>query len=150
MQLNLQVDDEVWVQQENVIAIETIPVDAGQINIKADEDQAGKLRISARENITLQVGIDAPDELILDAGNSIPFSWKAAYNNSGSNRPDDIIPFSINPETLPLNNSGKLIEQMLPNPGELSLLLYVYGDFFVGNIDPGVYRGEILVTIEVD
>jgi hypothetical protein len=150
MQLQLIVQNEVAVGSPRNFSIGMIPPAYGWVQINAEDMLAGRFEISAQENIWVQVSLFPPDQLQRDRQNTLPLRLEASWNNSPEQSPGKSFPFENQQAYFPIHNGGLLREKL---PGFISRLratVLVHGAAYVGNVEPGVYYGEIGVRVEYE
>lgn len=147
MRIQLVVDEEVSISDVRTLETGQIPVNYGWFQISISDDYAGRFTIRAFENINLLVSVQAPDELVLDANNTIPFRLETAYMNAGDMDLRQTVPFRGNNASFPISNRGLLTDSMPGLQLPLEAAIIFYGSVYVGAVDPGVYSGEVVVTI---
>ncbi len=150
MQLQLIVQNEVAVGSPRNFGIGKIPPAYGWVQISAEDALAGRFEISTQENIWVQISIFPPDQLQLDTQNTLPLRLEASWINSPGQSPGKSFPFENQQAYFPLHDGGLLREKL---PGFISRLratVLVHGAAYVGNVEPGVYYGEIGVRVEYE
>ena len=150
IRVQLELDDEMTVRSGQNLNFGSIPINFGWVNVDMGDELAGRTTIRTMENITIQVTVIAPEELVLNERNVMPFTLQASYYNSIPDRNPNPVMFEGNSAIFPVNDGGKLIEYMDRRRERLEANLYFYGSVYAGRIDPGVYRGEVIVRIEYE
>ena len=144
---------------------------AGWIVIPPGDPRIGSFNISNIENITVMVGIAAPASLVMNEENQLPLRIEAAWLNDGTNRPHVAIPFEPLAQnrklTLPstvgkttrfigdyatfnLRSTTSFTGKSTLSDDPLTAWVYLFGALYVGDVEPGIYKGEIFVTIEYE
>lgn len=150
LRLQLVVEDEIAISRSDRMDLGMIRPNQGWVQVNVMDDFAGRLTLRTTENNNVIVNIRASEELIMDGFNRMPFLFEAAYVNDGSNDPRNAIPITNNQAAFPINNNGLLAENMANHRQQLQLTLLFYGSIYAGEIEPGVYSGNVLVTIEYE
>ena len=150
IRLQLELDDEVTVRDSRPLNFGGIPPNYGWVRVGMADELAGRMSISTTENINLLVSVIAPEQLVRDERNTMPFELEAAYYNSIPQRRENPVLFDGNTAYFPVNDGGKLVEQMDRRREKLEASLFFFGAAFAGNIEPGVYFGEIIVRVEYE
>jgi len=147
MRIQLVVDEEISISDVRTLETGQIPLNFGWFHIDLNDDYTGRFTIRAMENINLMVSIQAPDELVLNANNTLPFQLEAAYLNTGNRNLRQAVALDNKQAFFPIINSGLLIENMPSQQLPLEATMFFFGSVYVGQVDPGVYSGEVVVTI---
>lgn len=117
----------------------------GTVQIQLSDPETVVLRVEGKENQRIRVSFTPPIALSLDAVNTLPFTLRAAYNDTGTNDVSGatVIPQPVTSETFKLpNNQG---------PDKTgTAYIYIYGDILVGIVNAGLYSGTINVFVEYD
>ncbi len=147
MRIQLVIDEEISISDVRTLETGQIPLNFGWFHIDLNDDYAGRFTIRTSENINLLVSVQAPDELVLNANNTLPFQLEAAYLNTGNRNLRQAVAFDNKQAFFPIINNGLLIENMSSQQLPLEASMFFYGSVHVGQVDPGVYSGEVVVTI---
>ena len=150
IRLQLELEDEVTLEASRPFQFGSIPVNYGWVQIGMNDELAGRIVLRTMENINLLVSVNAPEQLIKDQNNVMPLDIRAAYYNSIPERNPNPIEFEGATARFQVNDSGKLVEQMDRRRERLESTIYIYGSVFAGRIEPGVYRGTVIVRIEYE
>ncbi len=121
---------------------------SGWVYLAVDSELAGFFSISATENVPLIATIQAPERLVRDSTNSIPLHLEAAYVRDGQINPALAEPFVNNRASFTLSNRGMLIDENYTWLRELKAFVFLYGTVYVGDVEPGVYYGEVMISLE--
>lgn len=150
--LNLQliVQNEVNVSDSRNLDMGFIPVNYGWVQVGLSDDYSGRFTIGASENVNLLVTVDAPDELVMDESNRMPFLLEVAYLNNSSRRVHRAKPFIDGRAFFPINDNGKLAENMNRIREPLEASIFFYGSAYAGRVAPGIYRATITITTEFE
>ena len=163
MQLQITVEEEFSVFRDRGINPGVLPANEGWISIPDDSEMAGRLTISAEENVEIILTLDTPSELVRDSGigdsgiegseiegsgNTLPLRIAAAHTPDGGLHAADSIPFNGNTACFRLSASGLLAENMDPRLHRLNTHIYIYGEIYSGDVEPGVYYGDVGVRVE--
>jgi len=148
LRLQLVVEEETGVVRGQRLDPGLIRPNAGWVEVGVTDEFAGRFSISTQENINLGVTVNAPAELVLDAGNSMPMNFYAAYLNDGTDNPANATPLEADKTVFPISDCGCLLENMHPDRHQLIAHLFFYADLYAGDIQPGIYHGEVQVSIE--
>lgn len=117
----------------------------GIVQILLTAPETVVLQVEGKVNQGIRVSFTAPAELRLDALNTIPFTLRAAYNDTGNNNVSGatVISLPLSTQTFKLPNN--------PGPDKTgTVYLYIYGDILVGNVYAGSYSNTINVLVEYD
>lgn len=117
----------------------------GTVQILLTAPETVVLQVEGKENQRIRVTFTAPPDLRLDALNALPFTLRAAYNDTGNNNASGatVISLPVSTQTFQLPN----------NPGQDktgTAYLYIYGDILVSNVNAGSYSNTINVLVEYD
>ena len=151
MHTHIQVHHEFEVKMERWLLNDPIPPDLlkpGWLHIDADHQNAGRISIHATENTTLLLSLEAPDSLVMDDQNILPFRLEAAYIQDGLTVPGLATPFVDKRASFTLSSRGILIDENYTWLRELQTNVFLYGAVYVDDVEPGVYYGEVVVSLE--
>jgi len=148
LQMQIVVEEEFSVVTVRPIDTGVVQSNHGRITISPEDETAGKLRIKAEENTYFTVTLDVPEELVMNSENTVPFRLEAAYTTDGIADPEQALSFDGHTACLRLSRSGLLVEDMDPRFHRLAANIYLYGEFYAGDVEPGVYHGEVGVRVE--
>ena len=168
MQMQITVKEEFSVFRDRDINPGVLPANEGWISIPDDSEMAGRLTIRAEENVEIIVTLEAPSELVRNSGignseiedseiegsgnessgNILPLRLQASYTPDGGLHAADPIPFNSHTARFRLSASGLLVENMDPRLHRLAANIYLYGEIYSGEVDQGLYHGEVGVRVE--
>lgn len=148
MHFHLVVENEFAVSSLRNPDFGITPVDTGWVHLPFESERAGFFAINATENVQLIATITPPDSLVMNPSNSISFRLEAAYLQDGNNNPTLATPFADNRASFTLSSRGTLIDENYTWLRELQTNVFLYGAVFVGDVEPGVYYGEVVVSLE--
>jgi len=144
--------------------------DAGWVSISPGDPRIGSFSISNFENVQVMVGIVAPGALVMDEQNQLPLQIEAGWLNDGTNRPDEAVQFDALAQNRKLSLPAAVGSSMLfrgdyatfnlrntanitrnsANKELLTAWVYLFGSIYVGDVKPGIYKGEIFITTEYE
>ncbi len=148
MQFHLVVENEFAVTNLRNPDFGKIPPDSGWIHLPVESELAGFFSISATENVRLIATIQSPGSLVRDSINTIPLRMEAAYVRDGQIKPALAEPFVDNRASFRLSSRGMLIDENYTWLRELQTNVFLYGAVYVGDVAPGVYYGEVMISLE--
>ncbi len=148
LQMQIIVEEEFALVKERPIHTGAIQPDQGWIGISLEDEASGHLRIRAEENTFFTVTLDAPEELIMNPENTLPFRLQAAYITDGGTNPAQAVSFDGSTAFFRLSQSGLLVENMDPRFHRLAANILLYGEIYAGDVEPGLYQGEVGVRVE--
>lgn len=117
----------------------------GTVQIQLTAPETVVLQVEGKENQRIRVTFTPPADLRLDASNALPFTLRAAYNETGNNDASGATAISlpVTSETFKLPNN--------PGPDKTgTAYIYIHGDISVGTVNAGTYSGTINVFVEYD
>ncbi|MCC5914564.1 MAG: hypothetical protein JJU46_09340 [Balneolaceae bacterium] len=145
MDVQINVEPEVLTSVEQDLDFGLLITGTGFQEIPLGSPSMGIFRIRALQTQSLILNIEYEGELRStdpDIVETIPFELNASYTSD--NRND----FR---ESRPMNGATEeiIIEQSNRNPDSewSGVYLYMYGGIMLGNIPPGSYRGDIVLTV---
>lgn len=145
MDVLIDVEPEVLTSVEQDLDFGLLITGSGFQEIPLGSPSMGIFRVRALQTQSLILNIDYENELRStdpDIVETIPFELNASYTRN--NRND----FR---ESRPMNGATEeiIIEQSNRNPDSewSGVYLYMYGGIMLGNIPPGSYRGDIVLTV---
>ena len=150
LNLQLVVQNEVNVSDSRNLDMGFIPVNYGWVQVGLSDDYSGRFTIGTSENVNLLVTVDAPDELVKDEDNRMPFLLEVAYLNNSSQRVHRAKPFIDGRAYFPINDNGKLAENMNRIREPLEASIFFYGSAYAGRVAPGIYRATITIRTEFE
>lgn len=136
---------------------------SGETITVALTDQPAVITLTGQADLDVTVTIDAPSYLELDGGtDQIPLTLQFAYSNKGATNLEDAllaaieVPSSFNTATFPVKQRASGTRAVPPTPNHVgytppsaTAYLFIYGVLGpVGEINAGVYLGDIVVTVE--
>ncbi len=121
---------------------------SGWVYLPVDSELAVLFSISATENIPVIATIQSSERLVLDSANAIPIRLEAAYVRDGATNPLLVKPFVDNRASFTLSSRGELIDENFTWLRELQTNVFLYGAVYVGDVEPGVYYGEVTISLE--
>lgn len=148
--LQLTVEPELRATVVQSLDFGTQITNSGRTEIQLGDANMGIFSVRAFHTQNIYIELQYPDALEnnepgVTAG--IPLELGMAYNNSGSNNPQ-------NSTTLPLNEGLVSITQNTTPELEAEvwkqMYIYVYGSIVIGNIPNGVYTGDIVLSLDYD
>ncbi len=150
LRLEFRVEAETVVDVARNLDMGLIPVNYGWVQVGINDDFSGIMGIRTSENINLKITFFAPEELVMNDNNRMPLRVQAAYNNTPDKTGSMAIPFQGATAQFPVSNSGLLAENMniLSNP--LRTTIHFFGSVYAGQVEPGVYTGQIDVIVEYE
>jgi hypothetical protein len=148
MHFRLVVENEFAVTGFRYPDFGNIPVNSGWAYLPVESEQAGFFNISATENIPLIATIQPPERLVRDSSNTISLRLEAAFVRDGQTNPALAKPFADNYASFTLSSRGMLIDKNYTWLNELQTNVFLYGAVDVGDVAPGVYFGEVMISLE--
>lgn len=149
MRLQFTIEEEFVVSNLEYISPGELYPGYGRVNIPVNDIGTGRFTISAGENTELLVSVIASEKLVKDPDNSIPFEVETYYINDGTGNVQTAVAFENNTAVFPVNNSGLLVDRMDGRMHKLEANIIIASSYYIGNIDPGTYYGNITVRIEI-
>ena len=110
----------------------------------------GVYALVGRENISVIVRVEAPDVLLDQQNNSIPFEFTMAWQNNGTQSEVTAKPAKDNRSVFPLNNSGRLIENMKGAPAVLHAYIFLKGTARLPKTITSPYEGKVHLIVEYE
>ncbi len=149
MRIQLMVEHEFAITRLRYPCWGLIPAGSGQVYLSSENEKAGRFTISATENVHILMTIETPAELVLNPDNTIAFSMQTAYIQDGRTDASQARPIIGKYASFPLS-TGNLIHEtnLLAKIHELRTTVFLYGLVVVGDVDPGVYSGDVTVRVE--
>lgn len=148
MHFRLVVENEFAVTNFRHPGFGNIPVDSGWAYLPVESEQVGFFTISATENVQMMAAITYPEMLVMNLSNSIPLRFEAAYVQDGLTSPNLAIPFTDNCASFRLSSRGMLIDENYEWLKELKTNVFLYGSVSVGDVEPGIYYGNVMISLE--
>ena len=148
MHFHLVVDNEFAVSSLQNPDFGIIPVDTGWVHLPVESERAGFFAISSTENVQLIAAVTSPERLVMNSSNSIPLRLEAAYTQDGLTNPGLATPFVDKRASFTPSTRGMLIDKNYTWLRELKANVFLYGAVYVGDVEPGVYYGEVVVSLE--
>ena len=148
MHFHLVVENEFAVTNLRNPDFGVIPPGSGWVLLPVESEQAGFFTISTTENVQLIASITVPERLVMNPSNSIPFRLEAAYVCDGITNPTMAKPFENKRASFTPSTRGVLIDENYTWLRELKTNVFLYGAVYVGDVEPGVYYGEVVVSLE--
>lgn len=150
LRISMEVESELKTQTVQTLQFGDLNQNAGAVQVSMGEGNMGIYSISGNPIQWVRVTLDTP-ELLRHAdrslGDSLEISIQAAYANQGANRVED----------AQLFGNGEAQFQMMQNAASLTstqrlrdvtAYIYLFGGISVGNVEPGLYDGQIVMQVE--
>ncbi len=169
IRIQIKVPPKLALEDTRMLDFGTIQ-DTGWIHINRNDPRVGAFAISNQENVKVQVSVYTPTALELDQDTHLPIRLEASWLNDGTSRPWMAVPFNPAPPTSqiilpapPITSLPYLSEfasfilsdnvadsQSASENESLTAWVYLSGSLYVGELKPGVYQGQVYVTIEYE
>ncbi len=121
----------------------------GRVYLSTKDQKAGMFTISATENVRVLLTLETPAELVLTPENAIAFNPEAAYVQDGRKDADLAKPITDNHACFSLSTGNLVLDTNLyQRIQELKTTVYLYGNIYVGDVEPGVYSGIVRIRAE--
>ena len=148
--LRLTIEPELRATVIQPLNFGTQVTNSGRTEIQLGDANMGIFSIRAFHTQNIYIELQYPEALENNEPRitaNIPLELGMAYNNSGSDNPQ-------NSTTLPLNEGLVSITQNTTPEQEAEvwkqMYIYVYGSIVIGNIPNGIYTGDIILTLDYD
>ena len=152
IRINIEVKGNVSMEQIMPFAV-NLTSPSSDINVQNGTQNLyawGIYSLVGRENISVIVRVEAPDVLLDQQNNSIPFEFTMAWQNNGTQSEVTAKPAKDNRSVFPLNNSGRLIENMKDAPALLRAYIFLKGTAKLPKIITSPYEGEVHLIVEYE
>lgn len=147
----IDIDSEISTALINDLDFGTLIRNSGTTRVNLGDVNMGIFRITALQNQTIVVNLSIPEKLSHEnpaVSDSIPLDIKAAYNNLDNNFR------SANS----FSGSGARFDMGSPNNANFDqsseiwrkAYLYIYGSLNIGDIQSGIYAGEIILSVSYE
>lgn len=149
LNLEIEITPEVSLNQVQKLDFGTFYRNAGVIKIELGDMNMGVLNVTGSRSQLLQVDLAAPSYLVHRnpaIKDRIPFQMNAAYANKGANDYREATVFKDNTALFKILD-GNVSSKNSENDVWENAYIYLYGSLNVGNIEPGVYEGTVLLRI---
>ncbi len=149
--LQIRVEPELSATVEQDLNFGQLVINSGITEIRLGDVNMGIFNIRAYYTQNIYVSLDFPTALIHDnpaIKDVIPMDLDVAYNNTGSRSVFNSTELEGNEGFLPVTENVLVTQRNQEIWQEL--LLFVYGSIDVGNVNEGLYSGEILLFVDYD
>lgn len=147
---SMEVEPEIQATSVRDLNFGVRSLEEGTVYIGLGDQGMGIFQIRGLADQLLLVDLDFPgflehpDPLVKDRA---PVDIQAAYSNLGENNPDQAVPFGNSTVSFTILNIRES-----PPSDEIedwsSAYIYLYGNLTIPDIEPGTYRGTIVLTID--
>lgn len=123
---------------------------SGRTRIQLGDANMGIFSVRAYHTQNIYIELQYPDALKNNEPGveaDIPLELGMAYNNSGSDDPQNSRPLPLNEGLVSItqNTSPELEADVWKQ-----MYIYVYGSIVIGNIPNGIYTGDIVLNLDYD
>ena len=154
--LSMQIETEFSATTEKNLDFGTIAVQSGQKRINLGDPGMGVVTFRGLRYQRLIISVDEPERLVHageEEDRSIPLELNFAYNNRGSNTPEQSMALDEAGTSLTLLGEGVDLRETRGLSEYLqsewaNMYIYIYGAVNVGNVPTGVYKNQVTVSIE--
>ena len=152
---SMEIEPEFSATTEKNLDFGTIAVQSGEKRINLGDPGMGVVAFRGLRYQRLFVSVDEPDRLVHaeEEDQYIPIDLMFAYNNRGSNTPEQSMVLDEAGTSLTLLGEGFDLSQTRGLSEYLqsewaNMYIYIYGAVDVGNVPTGVYENQVTVSIE--
>ncbi len=150
LRISMEVESELRTQTVQTLQFGDLYQNAGPVQVAMGEGNMGIYSISGNPTQWVRVTLDTP-ELLRHAdrslGDSLEISIQAAYANQGANRVEDAQLFSNGEAQFQMmQNAATLTSTQMMR--DVTTYIYLFGEISVGNVEPGLYDGQIVMQVE--
>lgn len=148
--LRLTVEPELRATVIQPLDFGTQVTNSGRTTILLGDTNMGIFSVRAFHTQNIYIELQYPDALENNEPGitaDIPLNLSMAYNNSGSDNPQNSTPLPLNEGLVSItqNTTPELEAEVWKQ-----MYIYVYGSIVIGNIPNGIYTGDIILSLDYD
>lgn len=150
IRVTMEVESELSTHSLQPLSFGELYQNTGPVQVSMGADNMGIFSISGAPIQKVRVSLQSPDLLHhadRSLGDSLEISIQAAYANRGANRVEDARLFNDDQAQFRMmENTGNLTSAALLR--DVTAYIYIFGSLSVGNVEPGLYDGEVVMEVE--
>lgn len=150
LRISMEVESELRTQTVQTLQFGELYQNAGPVQVSMGEGNMGIYSISGNPTQWVRVTLDTPGLLRhadRSLGDSLEISIQAAYANQGANRVEDAQLFGNSEAQFQMMQSaGSLTPTQMMR--DVTAYIYLFGEISVGDVEPGLYDGQIVMQVE--
>ncbi|MFP8488587.1 hypothetical protein ACKGJO_05745 [Gracilimonas sp. Q87] len=148
--LRLTVEPELRASIIQPLDFGTQITNSGRTRIQLGDANMGIFSVRAYHTQNIYIELQYPDALENNEPGveaDIPLELGMAYNNSGTDNPQNSRPLPLNKGLVSITQNTSI---ELENDVWKQMYIYVYGSIVIGNIPNGIYTGDIVLNLDYD
>lgn len=150
IRVTMEVESELSTQTLQPLSFGQLYQNTGPVSVGMGAENMGIFSISGSPIQKVRVSLQSP-ELLRHAdrslNDSLEVSIQAAYANRGANRVEDARPFNDEQAQFQMmENTGNLTSAALLR--DVTAYIYIFGNLSVGDVEPGLYDGDVVIEVE--